>query len=111
MLTEFGGIAFTAPESREHTWGYNRSEDESAFAHAFGQLMDTVRRLTLLAGYCYTQFADTYQEANGLLYADRTPKLPLEQIALATSGAKTTADAELEKREALLDQHPVAAGG
>ena len=28
--------------------------------------------------------ADTYQEANGLLYADRTPKFPLEAIAAAT---------------------------
>ena len=34
-------------------------------------------RSPLLAGFCYTQFADTYQEANGLLYADRTPKFPL----------------------------------
>ena len=32
----------------------------------------------MLAGFCYTQFADTYQEANGLLYADRTPKIPLD---------------------------------
>ena len=43
-----------------------------------------VRALPLLAGFCYTQFADTYQEANGLLHADRTPKFPLEQIARAT---------------------------
>ena len=41
----------------------------------------------LLAGFCYTQFADTYQEANGLLYADRTPKFPIEQIAEATRGS------------------------
>jgi len=45
-----------------------------------------VRNLGLLSGFCYTQFADTYQEANGLLYADRTPKFPLEEIARATSG-------------------------
>nr|MBA2303773.1 hypothetical protein [Acidobacteriota bacterium] len=32
------------------------------------------------------QFADTYQEANGLLFADRTPKIPLEKIAAATAG-------------------------
>ncbi len=45
-----------------------------------------MRSLTLLAGFCYTQFADTYQEANGLLCADRTPKFPLEEIAAATRG-------------------------
>ena len=34
-------------------------------------LLRVVRSLPLLAGFCYTQFTDTYQEANGLLYADR----------------------------------------
>ena len=34
----------------------------------------------------YTQFTDTYQEANGLLYMDRTPKIPIEDIKRATSG-------------------------
>ena len=29
----------------------------------------------MFSGFCYTQFADTFQEANGLLYADRTPKI------------------------------------
>ena len=43
--------------------------------------------MAALAGFCYTQFTDTYQEINGLLYADRTPKAPLEQIALATGGS------------------------
>ena len=47
-----------------------------------------VRSSELLAGFCYTQFADTYQEANGLLYADRRPKLPLEEIARATRGER-----------------------
>jgi len=37
----------------------------------------------LFSGFCYTQFADTFQEANGLLTADRTPKIPIEQIARA----------------------------
>ncbi|HEY8377025.1 MAG TPA: hypothetical protein VIK91_11075, partial [Nannocystis sp.] len=44
-------------------------------------LFSVVRRQNILAGYCYTQFADTYQEANGLLHADRTPKVPLRVIA------------------------------
>ena len=42
--------------------------------------MQVVRKLTYLSGYCYTQLTDVEQETNGLLYADRTPKLPLEQI-------------------------------
>ena len=45
-----------------------------------------MRSVPLFSGFCYTQFTDTYQEANGLLYMDRTPKFPLEQIAIATRG-------------------------
>jgi len=41
----------------------------------------------MFAGFCYTQFADTFQEANGLLNADRTPKLPFDVISAATRNA------------------------
>jgi beta-galactosidase/beta-glucuronidase len=86
MLTEFGGIALSRDE--RGTWGYTRSESAEAFAARYAALLDVVRNLQLLSGFCYTQFADTYQEANGLLYADRTPKIPLERIAAATAGPR-----------------------
>ena len=35
----------------------------------------------MLAGYCYTQLTDTGQERNGLLYADRNPKVAPAEIA------------------------------
>jgi len=83
MLTEFGGIAL----SRERaTWGYTRSATNEEFAARYSALLSVVRTLSMLSGFCYTQFADTYQEANGLLYADRTPKIPLDQIRAATVG-------------------------
>ena len=82
MLTEFGGIAL----SRDGTWGYSVAAGRDDFARRFTELLATVRRLGLFAGFCYTQFADTYQEANGLLFADRTPKMPLERIRNATCG-------------------------
>ena len=84
MVTEFGGIAFARDASR--TWGYSRADDAEQFAARYYKLVKTVRELPLLAGFCYTQFTDTYQEANGLLYMDRTPKFPIEQIAIATRG-------------------------
>jgi beta-galactosidase/beta-glucuronidase len=83
MLTEFGGIALAADD---HTWGYSRSASSEDFASRYERLLAVVRNLSLLSGFCYTQFADTYQEANGLLRADRTPKFPLERIATATAG-------------------------
>ncbi|MDQ3213721.1 MAG: hypothetical protein M3Q85_13660, partial [Acidobacteriota bacterium] len=53
-------------------------------------LMRAVHSIGLLSGFCYTQFADTYQEANGLLYADRRPKVPLARLATATRGRMDT---------------------
>jgi hypothetical protein len=45
-----------------------------------------VNGVGLFTGFCYTQFTDTYQEANGLLYMDRTPKFDLAQMDRATRG-------------------------
>jgi beta-galactosidase/beta-glucuronidase len=91
VLSEFGGIALS--EDREHSWGYSRSNDAHEFAERVTALLKVVRSLELLTGFCYTQFADTYQETNGLLYVDRTPKIPLEEIARAIRGAPGKADA------------------
>ena len=90
MLTEFGGIALSRDTSG--TWGYSRSRNPQEFARQFRELLDVVRELHVLSGFCYTQFADTYQEANGLLFADRTPKIPLAEIADATAGRVVRAD-------------------
>jgi beta-galactosidase/beta-glucuronidase len=82
MLTEFGGVAL----AQSSGWGYSVCSTPDEFATQYENLLRVVRSLGLLAGFCYTQFADTYQEANGLLYADRTPKVALSRIALATRG-------------------------
>jgi hypothetical protein len=94
MLTEFGGIAFA--RDPKVTWGYSRVDSPEKLAAEYAALLKVVRSLSLLAGFCYTQFADTYQEANGLLYADRTPKFPLEEIEQATRGPKTAREKEME---------------
>ncbi len=94
MLTEFGGIALSDEASK--TWGYSEAEDLKEFARRYTELMNVVRQLPAITGFCYTQFADTYQEINGLLFSDRTPKFPLEEIALATGGAQVQADRQLE---------------
>ena len=91
VLTEFGGISFQArtEEGVQKIWGYTEVRDEETFARLYEQLLETVINTALFSGFCYTQFADTFQEANGLLYADRTPKIPLERIRKATSRSRT----------------------
>jgi beta-galactosidase/beta-glucuronidase len=98
MLTEFGGIAFSAEEG---TWGYSRAQSARDFERKYTELLRVVNSLALFAGFCYTQFADTYQEGNGLLFADRTPKFPLEHIFRATTGGIPIQDAETK-----LGSHP-----
>jgi beta-galactosidase/beta-glucuronidase len=100
LLSEFGGIAYTPPAEREQSWGYDRAESAADLQARYERLLAVVRALPF-AGYCYTQFADTYQEKNGLLSDDRTPKFPLEAIALATRGPKSPREIELERRKRL----------
>jgi beta-galactosidase/beta-glucuronidase len=84
MLTECGGFALREPD--QDTWGYHSVSDREAFARGYLELMQAIHAASLLSGFCYTQFADTYQEANGLLTGDRQPKLDLQFIAACTRG-------------------------
>lgn len=90
VLTEFGGIAYVKnPEPGiRKTWGYSSATSDEEFAGRYRSLLKVVNETALFSGFCYTQFADTFQEANGLLCADRTPKLPLKEIREATMNSK-----------------------
>jgi beta-galactosidase/beta-glucuronidase len=82
MLSEFGGVAVSS-----HThggWGYSQVLSPEAFLERYQAFMRAIHQCESLAGFCYTQFCDTFQEQNGLLYADRTPKVDLLAIAQAT---------------------------
>lgn len=87
VLTEFGGIAYDpkqTPNPDETTWGYSRAHTAESYLKQYRRLLQVVNETFMFSGFCYTQFTDTFQEANGLLNADRTPKLPLEVISNAT---------------------------
>jgi len=94
VLTEFGGIALSSDHST--SWGYSRVISGDELLDRYRALLETVRSLSALAGFCYTQFTDTYQEKNGLVYADRTPKMPIDEIALATQGTRADFDLHVE---------------
>ncbi len=84
MLSEFGGIAMADPTLKH--WGYSSTTSYDELAVKYRALLKVVRSLELLAGFCCTQFADTYQEANGLLRPIAPRKIPFEVIAEATGG-------------------------
>ena len=61
---------------------------DSEYAALLTGLFDALRASPEVAGFCYTQYMDTGQETNGLIYADGTPKLPVESIAAIVTGTK-----------------------
>lgn len=104
VLTEFGGIALS--KNGRGDWGYSRSETAEQLLERYRVLLKTIHELPALAGFCYTQFTDTYQEANGLVTAQRIPKAPIEEIALATTGAQqgSPSPAESKWRERIMEE-------
>jgi beta-galactosidase/beta-glucuronidase len=88
VLTEFGGIAYDAEGAEQSTWGYSRAHNAESFLDLYRRLLSVVNTTTMFSGFCYTQFTDTFQEANGLLCADRQPKVSLELISAATRNVK-----------------------
>jgi hypothetical protein len=89
-LTEFGGVSFADPTNPAHAqeWGYVVTSSLSEYEERCCALIEVARTTALFSGFCYTQFADTFQEANGLLTANREPKIPLERIAAAVRGGQ-----------------------
>ncbi len=79
MLTEFGGVRYSLDPGDEG-WGYSQSSTEQEYAERLAELVDAVLDSRALAGFCYTQLTDTEQEQNGLLTADRRPKIPVAQV-------------------------------
>jgi len=87
MLTEFGGIAFVDPgDEVKFAWGYSAATTSTEFKRRYEELLNAIHRIELFAGFCYTQFTDTFQEANGLFTADRKPKFPIQSMARYTRG-------------------------
>lgn len=88
VLTEFGGIAYTP--GVKSGWGYSRAQDSEEFTEHYAQLLHVVNSSTALAGFCYTQLTDTFQERNGLVTEQREPKAPLFDLFWATRGERDT---------------------
>lgn len=85
MLTEFGGVSWIDHDVAD-AWGYSSARDADDFGARVSGLIGAVADSTVLAGFCYTQLADTGQETNGLLRDDRTPKVPVAVLRDAIAG-------------------------
>jgi hypothetical protein len=75
LLTEMGGIEYDPDEEPDTPPLRRRAQTEAEWLWRFTELMDTIYRMPSIVGFCYTQLVDTEGEINGLLTADRRPKV------------------------------------
>ncbi|MGM0123173.1 hypothetical protein IGI37_000539 [Enterococcus sp. AZ194] len=79
IISEFGGIAFTA--DRKDQWGYgNQVKNEEEFMTRFENIHTAIQDIPYISGFCYTQLTDVEQEVNGLLTPQREAKVDLTQV-------------------------------
>ncbi|NGN62660.1 glycoside hydrolase family 2 [Streptomyces sp. A7024] len=88
VLSEFGGATFEPADGAEW-FGYDTVAGEQEFADRLTALVGAAVD-SGLAGFCYTQFTDTEQEINGLLTADREPKIPMTELRAILTRRKET---------------------
>ena len=80
LLSEFGGLSFT-PRPGERWHGYGTVGTSNELLSRYRELVEAVLASPYLAGFCYTQLTDVAQEANGLLDANRRPKIDAAAVA------------------------------
>ncbi|MDH3213290.1 MAG: hypothetical protein OEM05_12465 [Myxococcales bacterium] len=83
VVSEMGGVGLvltgeTAPPA---AFVYNRVESSDALLERFRALVAALESAEGVQGWCWTQLADVEQEINGLLTADRRPKLSADRVA------------------------------
>lgn len=83
LVSEFGG-AWWSDESGDGraSWGYGeRPKSLEEFFQRFRDLCSALLDNPGVAGYCYTQLTDVYQEKNGIVDFERRPKVDLSRLA------------------------------
>lgn len=92
LLTECGGIGFGRYSDSDFSYG-DIPQSKEALEQHIREITDMIDAAGSLQGFVWTQLTDIQQEINGLLYFDRTPKLPLPILrAIITSVGRNLGD-------------------
>lgn len=84
IISEFGGASLSSSSG----WGYGeKCENLTKFETQLREIFKTIYSLDYLSGFCYTQLSDVEQETNGLVYEDRSLKLPLSTLKEIVGGS------------------------
>ncbi|WP_231384035.1 sugar-binding domain-containing protein [Cellulomonas sp. URHD0024] len=83
LISEFGGITLDADNNGG--WrGYGEVRSADGLLEGYRDLVTALLDSAAVVGFCWTQLTDTQQERNGLLTAERTPKVPVGAIRAIT---------------------------
>ena len=85
IVSEFGGVGLR-PREGEEWFGYGTVDNAEQLFDKYRELVEAVLSSPVVAGFCYTQLTDTLQEINGLLTADREPKVDPARVRAVTGG-------------------------
>ncbi len=76
ILSECGGLSYD-PDPSGGRFGYGVVDSADELLARYDELVSAILDSSGIAGFCYTQFSDTEQETNGLLYGDRSAKVDI----------------------------------
>ena len=82
LISEFGGISLDVGSSPDDdSWrGYGAVPTPEHLLAGYQDLVDALLDSAAVSGFCWTQLTDVQQERNGLLTADRKPKVDVELL-------------------------------
>lgn len=83
VLSELGGVGLALGPAVDDRFDYVRAGDGEDLLARFAALVAAAESVPELRGWCWTQLADVEQEVNGLLTADRRPKVDPARIRAA----------------------------
>lgn len=96
VLSEFGGVSLR-PKADTPWHGYGTVTQSEDLLAKYDELVTAVLECPSVAGFCYTQLTDTGQETNGLLTADRHPKLDPARVHAITSRPATAVPGDITR--------------
>jgi beta-galactosidase/beta-glucuronidase len=94
LISEFGGISLevgdgdtdAGGEFGDAGWsGYGAVRSPEQLLAGYRELVGALLDSPAVVGFCWTQLTDTQQERNGLVTAQRRPKIPVEEIRAVTT--------------------------
>ena len=88
VLSEFGGVGLVeAAGDTTDRFDYAAAADPADLLERFRAQVEAVESIPDLSGWCWTQLSDVEQEINGLLTADRRPKIEPALLRAVLDGA------------------------